>query len=344
MPAVERRKIQRTGSSSFIITLPKEWVDLMKLKSGDYVLIEKYNDKLLIMPSTAEGLQLRSTVKVTGVTDVSQIFRMVLSAYLSGYSIITLQFDPKLPDLAKIISDVKNLCRIKLAGLEVIEETYNTVSFKILLNLRELPLITAIKRLHLIVNNMLNDALQLVRSGDRNIAMAILQRDDEADRFHHMIVRELSLALLDIRVQHELGLVSSVEALSYRIIARNLERIADHVVNIAKRFTSVSPSPAVDIVEGLLSQAIEVFNKAMNSLYTLSRRDAEDVIESARAVVQEVDRTITDKLIKMRISESEKASLVLICDSIRRIARYSNGIAESILNIRAAKSQEIELK
>jgi len=36
MPSTERRRVQKTGSSSYIITLPKEWVDAVGLKSGDY--------------------------------------------------------------------------------------------------------------------------------------------------------------------------------------------------------------------------------------------------------------------------------------------------------------------
>ncbi|ADV65318.1 phosphate uptake regulator PhoU [Desulfurococcus mucosus] len=344
MAGTERRRVQKTGSSSFIITLPKEWVDSVGLKSGDYVNVEKYGDKLVIIPPSTEMTQMKASIKVSPEISVDQVFRMLLAMYLSGYNTITITFDPGTPDLAKFISDVKNTARIKLAGVEVVEESFNSVTFKILLNIKELPLISAMRRLHLIVNNMMEDVKTLLRTMDENVAYAIIQRDDEADRFHHMIVRELSMALLDVRVQHELGITNVVEALSYRIIARNLERIADHNVNIARRVLAMKKTSGSDIVYKLVVKASDLFNKAMGALYSLSRRDAEEVIQSSRALVDEIEKTIYEEIINSTLPDNEKAGLTLICDSIRRIARYSNGIAESVLNIKAAKNPSVEVK
>lgn len=343
MPSIERRRVQKTGSSSYIVTLPKDWVDLMGLKSGDYVVVEKHGDKLLITPSTSEPLQLKTTVKVSSPIDVSEIFRVVLGAYLSGSTIITVVFEPKIPGLSKLIADLKNLARIKLAGIEVVEETYNSVSFKILLDLRELPIQSALKRLHIIVNNMLNDTMVLMQTGNKDIANNVVQRDDEADRFHHMVVRELSMALLDIRIQHELGLSSPVEALSYRIIARNMERIADHTVNIAKRIVEIG-GQAPPFIQELLAEAIDIYNSAMNTVYTLSRGDVEKVMERVRGFVAKTEQVLLEKIVPSTLPDHQKAPLVLVVESIKRIARYSNGICESVLNIKASKSHEIILK
>ncbi|WP_276814741.1 phosphate signaling complex PhoU family protein [Desulfurococcus amylolyticus] len=344
MVGTERRRVQKTGSSSYIITLPKEWVDAVGLKSGDYVSVEKYGDKLVIIPPSTEAVQVKSTIKVSPEVTVDQVFRMLLAMYLSGYSTIVVAFDSRIPDPARFISEVKNMARIKLAGVEVVEESYNSVTFKILLNIKELPLLSAVRRLHLIVNNMIEDVKTLLKTMDGNVAYAIIQRDDEADRFHHMIVRELSMALLDVRIQHELGISSIVEALSYRIIARNLERIADHSVNIARRILAMKKTSGADIVYELMVKASDLFNKAMGSLYSLSRRDAEEVIQTARVLVDEIEKTIYEKIINSTLPDNEKAGLTLICDSLRRIVRYSNGIAESVLNIKAAKNPSVEVK
>jgi len=163
MVGIEKRRVQRTGSSSYIITLPKEWVESVKLKSGDYILVEKFGDKLVLIPPNVEPTQLRINIRVYPGVDVPQVFRSILGAYITGYNIINVVFDKNIPELAKFISDVKNLVRIKLPGIEVVEETYNTITFKVLLNIQEIPLINAIKRLHLIVNSMLQDAIELLK-------------------------------------------------------------------------------------------------------------------------------------------------------------------------------------
>ena len=43
----DTRKIQRTGKSSFVITLPKEWIDDLGLGRGDPVRIARKNATVL---------------------------------------------------------------------------------------------------------------------------------------------------------------------------------------------------------------------------------------------------------------------------------------------------------
>ncbi len=342
---VEKRKIQKTGSSSYIVTLPKEWIDSMGLKSGDYVLIYEHEGKLVITPPKLESGVLSGEIKVLKPVDNEQIFRILVAMYLSGYSNITITFNQSIPDLAKRLSDLKNRARIKLAGVEVVDETYNSVVMKILLDLKELPLIRATRRLHLIVNNMLKDALEAFKNNDRGLAEAVLQRDDEADRFHFMIVRQLALALLDIRVMHELGISNPVEAINYRIVARNLERIADHAVNIARRtFHRQSECVLCEETYDLGIRITNLFNKAMDGLYKLSRQQSEEVIHEAHEIVSEIEETLLNKILLGNISDQEKTLLTMIFDSLRRITRYSSGIAEATLNIKVSKSSITEIK
>ncbi len=343
---VERRKIQKTGSSSYIVTLPKEWIDAVGVHPGDYVLIYEHGNKLVITPSYTEAQQFQSEVHIVGSPNIQEVFRIIVAQYLAGYNTITIVFKDRVPGLARKISELKNLARVKLAGVEVVDETYNTLVLKILLNIKELPLMRAIRRLHLIVNNMLNDAIEAFRTKNLGLAEAVIQRDDEADRFHFMITRQLALALLDIRIMHELGITNPVETINYRILARNLERIADHAVNIANRVI-VRPDECRYCMDfcSLGDHVIELFNKSMDSLYRLSRRTAEETIETARELVQELQNLLSTKVLPDKtISDEEKTVLSMIYDSLRRITRYSNGIAEATLNIKVAKSSFIEVK
>ncbi len=342
---VEKRKIQKTGSSSYIVTLPKEWIDMMGLKSGDYVLIYEHEGKLIITSPKAEARQLSGEIHIKEDIDNQEIFRVLVAMYLSGYDNIAVTFSSNIPNLARRISELKNMARIKLAGIEVVDETYNSISFKILLDLKELPLIRAIRRLHLIVNGMLNDALNAFIRKDRELAAAVIQRDDEADRFHFMIVRQLALALLDIKIMYELGISNPVEAINYRIVVRNLERIADHAVNIAKRIKHM-PEQCMLCQETyeLGQRIISTFNNAMDNLYKLGRKKAEEVIRDAQEIVREIEDILLNKILLGNISDQEKIVLTLIYDSLRRITRYSSGIAEATLNIKVNKNNVIDIK
>ncbi|MEM3427818.1 MAG: AbrB/MazE/SpoVT family DNA-binding domain-containing protein, partial [Nitrososphaerales archaeon] len=43
------RRIQFSGKSSYIIALPKRWVDEMKLKAGSELTVARYGPKALII-------------------------------------------------------------------------------------------------------------------------------------------------------------------------------------------------------------------------------------------------------------------------------------------------------
>jgi phosphate uptake regulator len=342
---VEKRKIQKTGSSSYIITLPKDWIDTMGLHSGDYVLVYEHEGRLVITPPEAEAGGRTGEIRVLEPVDNDEIFRVLVAMYLSGYDTIKVSFNPKIEGLAKRISELKNRARIKLAGLEVVDESYDTVTMKILLDLRELPLIRALRRLHLIVNNMLRDAFEAFYRNDKGLAEAVIQRDDEADRFHFMIVRQLALALLDIRVMYELKIKNPVETINYRIVARNLERIADHAANVARR-TYHRPSKCTLCGEtyAICQRIVDLFNKAMDSLYKLSRREAEEAIRASADIVSQIEETLTKKILLGNIDAQEKVLLTMIYDSLRRITRYCGGIAEATLNIKANRNNINEVK
>ena len=43
------RRVQITGGSSFMITLPKEWADRIELKNKDHILIREQPDGSLVL-------------------------------------------------------------------------------------------------------------------------------------------------------------------------------------------------------------------------------------------------------------------------------------------------------
>jgi phosphate transport system protein len=73
---------------------------------------------------------------------------------------------------------------------------------------------------------MIRSALQALLDADAHVADSVLAMDDEIDRMNRAAYEEL------IRVMEQRPEVS-LQALNAIVIARNLERIADHATNIA---------------------------------------------------------------------------------------------------------------
>ena len=91
----EVRKIQFTGRSTYILSLPKRWMNEMHLKAGDPVTIfREPNNSLSIIPHS-ERRPNHSANEVTAILlqneSGSSLKRKVVSMYLAGYSVMHLK-------------------------------------------------------------------------------------------------------------------------------------------------------------------------------------------------------------------------------------------------------------
>jgi phosphate transport system protein len=76
-------------------------------------------------------------------------------------------------------------------------------------------------------SRMIRTALQALLDADAQVADSVLVMDDEIDRMNRVAYADL---MQTMQTQPE----TTLQALSAIVIARNLERIADHATNIAK--------------------------------------------------------------------------------------------------------------
>ncbi len=89
----------------------------------------------------------------------------------------------------------------------------------------ELPV--DIPRMASVASNMVRKALQAFIEGDAEAAQSVLSMDDQVDKINAMAHASLSMVIRD---QPQL----TAQALNALVIARNLERVADHATNIAE--------------------------------------------------------------------------------------------------------------
>src|SRR5688572_6277400 len=85
------RKIQFTGRSTYILSLPKKWIEEMNLKAGDHVsILRSSNNSLCITPEQEKRLQ-DSTNEVSTQVLIDEgpntLKRKIVSMYLSGYNL-----------------------------------------------------------------------------------------------------------------------------------------------------------------------------------------------------------------------------------------------------------------
>lgn len=335
--AEELRKVQITGGSTFIISLPKTWVEQMGLQRGSVVRITQRDDlTLCVSPQGADTQESQRKVTITPTPEDTpeSIVRRVVSAYLIGYNIIQLRSPQQRLDSSQRFN-VKDFTRKKLVGTEILADLPRDLTLQVLLSYAELSVKDALRRMSVIAASMHRDAIIALGTEDVNLAREIVAMDDEVDRFNLYIVRLLKVAVVDGHILKESGLKTPRECLGYRLITKSVERMADHAVNIAHNTLELTLSTVnnelLSELKKLSDFALDIFENSMEAVFDESYKSADRVLNMAENT-RKMEAEMLQKIVKYA-SPEEVPAFRLMVESILRTAEYGADIAETVLNM-----------
>ena len=332
----ETRKLQYTGGSSYIVSLPKKWIQDLGLKQGDHVVILRQGNSMLQIAPASKRVakeQREATIEVSKENNPYFIARKLIALYFLGFNVITIvpKEDRLLVEQREVI---KSIVRRVLMGTEIIADSATGITLQVLINLLDLSVDAAFKRMLLIAKSMYRDTLLSLQENNVELAGEVVKSDDEVDRFSFYIVRQLKIAIKNEHLLKEIGLEEPRNCLGYRLIAKSVERVADHAVVISKDIIE-NPHPLKkDIVEKIASMsyfALEVLDDACLSMFKRDYEAADKAIEKARKI-DEMEKAILRAVSKPR-DVNELYRIKLITENIRRVAEYASDIAEIVLNM-----------
>jgi len=336
------RKVQVTGGNSFVVSLPKTWVNDVGLRASDPVAVLVQPDSsLLIVPRR----DIRAPSRSEAVIEASQgldkdfLLRHFISYYLAGYDTIRINLGRADGQLRGFIREG---IRRKLVGVEIIEESSAGILTQCLSGYVDLPLKKALERMAIIAGGMLTDAVAVLQGGGKGSGMEVVERDDEVDRFYHFLLRQLNIAVRDRSVIQEIGLTSTRDCLGYRLVVKSVERVADHAAGIALQAEELQnlPETAVKRVSEMTAIARKVFDSSISALLRLDGKIAEDAIAKTRDVVQ-MEGKLSTEVLAPRMSGAQVAAAKLMLEGIRRTAEYGSDIAEVAIDLTVAEPQSV---
>lgn len=338
----QTRKIQLSGGSTYIISLPKDWIEELKIKVGENITVVKNsNQSITLFPREQEDKKNTTAVIYSSQKDSGDsVKRKIIAAYLAGYKTIQLKTNG-----IKISSEhtrsVRELVRLSMIGTEIVESSSEVMTIQILTRLPELSFETALKRMYLMATNMVKESIESLEEVDTSHADSVVNMDDEVDRFGLYMRRNLVLAVGNENILRDMGLKKPSDCLEYRTIVSKIERIGDHASLIAKRikFIEEKIDPKITIkIKKLSEKSLEVFEEAITAVQNHDFQKGENVAEKVNKVIEE------EKEIMSKIKESEKNATVIrfVLEDLRRIAEYSSDIAEVAIdeNIHSIISEE----
>jgi phosphate uptake regulator len=332
----EVRKIQFSGKSSFMLALPKKWVEEMGLGAGDTVTVAKQgNSSLLIAPRSGKmyGRKTEAVMEVSTKERNESITRRLIAIYLLGYG--TIQVRAKEGALNSTQRDaVKEAMRRHMIGTEVIADSADGITLQVLLSYPELSVKNVVKRMFLIAASMHRDAIHSLAKLDKDAANSVTKSDDEVDRFSLYAIRQLNMAAQNDLVLRELELNSRRDCLDYRLIVKSVERVADHASRIAQGVLDLQRhlnESLVEKIEKMSEFAIGLFEEAGLSLFKGDYGAADRVVEQANQAAK-MQEDLLNAIERTRAPGSDHA-LPLIVEDIRRTEEYSGDIAEIVINM-----------
>ncbi len=332
----ETRKVQITGGSTFIFSLPKKWATQNQLKKGTSLRVQEEDDgSLSIVPSEMEKPETmdEALIKCSLKEKPAAVTRKVVAAYLVGYNFLRVraQAQQELPSILR--NHLKVFARRFLVGTEIVTDTSVELSLQVLLNYQELPVESALRRMAIIASSMHRDSLAAFASNDKQLAETVIETDSEVDRFNLYIIRQLKQAITNPKLVKAVGLNSAKDCLGYRLVTKSVERTADHAVKIAESSLmlkhKIEPKHLKRIGE-MSSLSVSMFEESIESLFKKDFDLAENVIEKTERVV-DLENGIIGSLQKTGLEELTAVRLLL--ESVRRTAEYASDIAEIVLNL-----------
>lgn len=334
--SADQRKLQVTGGSTFILSLPKEWAIKNELKRGSPMVIREQEDgSLLIAPSSfpKKEKQDEASIKVSVNNNPDAVMRTAISAYLSGYNILHIRSQGQKVLSSNLRKHLKNFARNYLVGTEIVIDTPTELKLQVLLNYPELTVQNALSRMAIIASSMHKEAIASIRSLDYICAKSVIETDREVNRFGLYVVRLLKLAVSNQRIVREIGLNHQKECLGYRLITKAVERTADHATKIAENTLLLREQVNPDLLDkiNLLSNlAVSMFEDSVDALFRRDFNLAESVIEKL-GQVHEVEKEAVISSQNTKITEL--VNLRLLIESVRRTAEYASDISEIVLNL-----------
>jgi len=345
------RRVQCTGRGSYIISLPKEWVQDIGLKRGSEIAFNIQPDSTLtLVPRKIKEKDGRDNVSKAKEYYISvdpketpeSTLRMIKALYAIGADIIRIHFkNPQ--EAAKYKTETKNFARDSFLGSEVIDETPDEITLQILIKHSEFSIEKAVRRMAIVALSANKDAIAALKDGSTSLFDNVINAHNDVNRLGLYIVRQLKYGI-ERNMYRELGFRTPKEFLLYRIAVNDIESIGENAMNMVNHigaFQKLIEDETLFVKEiddevysqlvDFYGQAQQLYEDAVKSVFKREYKDAERLISKREALVP-LENELIMMISAKKLDPNVASILRLIFDSTRRVLDYSRSMAELTLN------------
>ena len=346
------RRVQCTGRGSYIISLPKEWVEDIGLKRGSEIAFNIQPDSTLtLVPRSIMEKEGRENtnkpkeyyINIDPKEPPQATIRMIRALYAIGADIIRVHFK-NTQDITKYKNEIKNLARDHFLGSEIIDETQDEITLQILIKHSEFPIEKAVRRMAIVALAANRDAIAALKDRSSALFDSVISDHNDVNRLGLYIVRQLKHGI-ERNLYRELGFRTPKEFLLYRIAVNDIESITQNAMNIINNLGALQKliddqtlflkDPIDEEIYNQLvyfsTQAHQLYDDSIKALFKRDYKDAEKLISKREALLP-LENELIMLMSSKKLDPNIASVLRLIFDSSRRIMDYSRNMAELTLN------------
>jgi len=332
---LEVRKLQKIKGGSFTLSLPKEWVEKRRLKSGEQISVsEEADGSLRIFPM---GVKLERPLEVTlsleGFPSLRALEYCVATYYIQGSTKINIVSDKTMTAEQK--KRLKQL-RTELPGVEVAEEEASRLSFQVLIDPATFSLESLIEKASSFSLRLQEDAVKSLVDWSVPLAKEVQERSGEAQRHYRVMIRQVALASLSRTIAEKIGVRNCQECVTFALVARDLSRLVYHSSQIARHVLALRDkrrveAPILKAIAGLSDLVLEMQKSAALAFLRKDVSLAISVLNRMPDIRGKEESLLKGILERVRDVDSA-ITLSIIVRDIRRIAGYAVAIADDAMN------------
>ncbi len=312
---MESRKLQLIGGSSYMVSLPKDWIRLNELDQGDEILLDVGKDIIKIIPKkyTEKHRIVKAVVENVPKYDENFLRRFIIALYIQGLDEIVLQDKFLSPKIVGRISRIVH----EIIGMEVIDASNGKVVLRSLTT-AEFDVEGVLRRMSQIISGILETIIDCIRINDREGLKEITKLEEDTDRLYLLAVRLENRIIRDIMSPSKWSEMRHI--LGMRIVAKALEEIADSLVDFSENLHS---NENYDIIANsfieTLTSVRDTFDKVISAYMSSDLERANEAIEMSIDLENEL---------LSRIKQSDTLLIYPLADICKKI----KGIGEIAIN------------
>jgi len=324
---MEYRKIVKSGNTSYVVSLPREWIVKNRISKGSIVSLESASQGSIIIHA-GEQKEIRHEKSISinlDETTPETLNREIVSCYINGYSSVTL-----FGKSAKEKADSIRKSVEALIAFEIMEISPKKIVVRDCLSISEMSMESIIRKMDATAREMMAESLMLIELKEKNekkefedgIA-SVESMDKNMNRLAFLSTKIIREALDNPLLAQKLSL-TPLNLLVLSIITSNLENFGDNVKNLARFSRMRTEKDEISFIKKQLTESLANYENAMNA-YFINDKEKSNAASDVKHMLREKNEAFLKK--------ERSTACVRMIERLQAIESFVGIISRAVIDV-----------